>query len=259
MTPDHMLKDADALLAEGDYEGALTLAAAAHAAAEVAGTSVARSARATAIAHQCLGNLEAAGRYAAAAIEAFDAEGKHDSPQLAEALHVRAVVHLDAGDLETATPLLERAATILEGQGAHHDLCAVLLTLGEVSLAVGSPDDAQGLFKRILDTVEGARAESEGHASQLNGLLAKAFLGLGAVAVQRDDALEAKDMLSRAQEFVEAGFGVAHPETVAALHEVASLYRILGDDEAAAAADEERSVAERMLAEVEAATAHPSN
>src|SRR5690606_27447898 len=124
------LDDADALVAEGDYEGALNAAAAAHAHAE--GLERARAARALAVVHQCLGQIDAAARHADEAIAGFEAAGEHGHPELAEALHVRAVVALSRDDLGAAGPLLERAANILDDAGAIHDLASVLLTMAEV-------------------------------------------------------------------------------------------------------------------------------
>lgn len=247
------LDDADALVAEGDYEGALHAAAAAHAHAE-GELARARAARALAVAHQCLGQLTAAARHADEAIAAFGATGEDQHRELAEALHVRAVAHLSDDDLGAAGPLLERAAEIFDAAGATHDLAGVLLTMGEVALAFGDDEIAEGLYGRVLEDVEGTEPESEAHASFLNALTAKAFLGLGAVAVQRDEAAEAKDFLSRAIEFFDAAHGYAHPETIDALSQVAALYRELGDDGAATAVDEERRVAEAMLAGVDAAS-----
>jgi tetratricopeptide (TPR) repeat protein len=246
------LDDADALVAEGDYEGALNAAAAAHAQAE--GFARVRAARALAVVHQCLGQIDAAARHADEAIEGFEAAGEGSHRELAEALHVRAVVDLSRGDIGRAGPLLERAATILEEAGAIHDLASVLLTMAEVALALGDDEVAEGIYGRVLDDVDGSEPESEDHASFLNALTGKAFIGLGAVAVQRDQAAEAKDYLSRAIEFYDAAHGYAHPETIDALAEIAALYRELGDENAAAATDEERRVAEEMLAGVEAAS-----
>lgn len=249
--------EADELLAEGDLEAALTHAAAAYGLAEDDAVGRAEAARALAAVHLAQGGMEAARRYAMEAVEAFDAEGRDDDPQLAEALHVCAMTHLHAQDLEGATPLLERAAAVLDRSGPRHALCSVLLTLAEVSLALGQGDDAEGLFTRVLDDVQTIKPESEPHAAHLNALNGKAFLGLGGLAVQRDRRDDARDRLSRAIEFFEAGHGLAHPETIEALVEVAALYRVLGDESAAEATDEERAVAERMLAEVEAQSAMP--
>ena len=249
--------EADELLAEGDLDAALTHAAAAYGLAEDRPAGRAEAARALAAVHLAQGGVEAAGRYASEAVAAFDAEGRDEDPQLAEALHVSAMTHLHARDLAAATPLLERAAAVLDRVGPRHAFCSILLTLAEVSLALGQRDDAEGLLTRVLDDIQTITPASEAHAAHLNALNGKAFLGLGGLAVQRDERDEARDRLSRAVEFFEAAHGMAHPETVEALTEVAALYRVLGDEGAADAADEELSVAERMLAELDAASAIP--
>jgi len=249
--------EADELLAEGDLEAALTHAAAAYGLADDNAPGRPEAARALAAVHLAKGGVDAARRYAAEAVAGFDAEGRDEDPQVAEALHVQAMTHLHARDLAAATPLLERAASVLDSSGPRHALCSVLLTLAEVSLALGHGDDAEGLFTRVLEDVQKIKPESEAHAAHLNALNGKAFLGLGGLSVQRERRDKARDRLSRAVEFLDAAHGLAHPETIEALGEVAALYRVLGDESAAEATDEERCVAERMLAELEAQSAVP--
>ena len=148
---------------------------------------------------------------------------------------------------------LNRASELLETNKSSHltGFCAVLLTLAEVSQAVDDIDAAMDLFRRVLEELDGVQPQSEQHADALNLLTSKGFLGLGGATARSGEAARAKDLLARAVEFSEAAYGHGHPEMVSALTEVAAIYRVLGDEDAAKAIDEELAVAERMLREAE--------
>jgi len=256
-----LVEDGEGQAAAGEYEVALWHAAAA--AAELAPTDhpavvSGRVLSLLATCHQCLGRLDRAGELADAAIAALEGSGRPGGDgaresELGAALHLRAIAYLDEQDVERAMPLLERAAQVLEGKARNAvDFCALLLTMAEVSKATGDVDAALGLLRRVLDQVAECEPSSEEHAGALNALTAKAMLGLGGAFGQAGDAHAAKDYLARSLEFFDASFGHGHPEMSAALTEVAAIYRLLGDGDAAAAIDEELKVAARMLDEIEA-------
>ncbi|MEM6787061.1 MAG: hypothetical protein AAF715_06035 [Myxococcota bacterium] len=240
---------AEELLADGHLDAALTHAAAAYGLAEdTPRTHRGDAARVLASVHLALGAPRPARRYAAEARASFEAAGRLETLEAAEVTHVWALTYLADGDLETATPALEQSAATFERVGSPHALAGVLLTLAEVSLAMGEGDDAEGLLERVVRDVQAIDPEGEAHAEHLNALMGKAFLGLGSLAVQRGRRDEARDRLSRAITFFEAAHGLAHPETIEALDEVVALYRRLGDEVSAAGAAEERAIAERELA-----------
>ncbi|MEM9694935.1 MAG: hypothetical protein AAGA56_20505 [Myxococcota bacterium] len=257
------LAEAEAHLAEGDLDGALTLAAAAYASLKAAGRPSGAAARTLAVVHQSREDWARAAVFADEALAELD----EDEPLvLAEALHARAVTHLQQGELTDASPLLERAAELLKAHGVVHDYAAVMLTFAEISLASGQRGDAEAVFQNVLAEVQQTEPESEEHASLLNSLTAKAFLGLGSAAVQALAGAEipggdhpvsrtelAKDMLSRAVEFIEAAHGAAHPETIEVLEAVVALYRMLGEDGEAAEVGARLVTAQSMLREVDQA------
>lgn len=236
------------LASDGDYEEAIALA---HLALErfapdgdalVAG----RLESALASAYQCVGDIDSAAAAADRAIVALERGPASDPAELGVALHSRAVTHLLRGGLEDATPLLDRAAQALEGAGevARVDFLSVLLTMAEVAAASGVSDEALALDKRVLDEIAAIEPSSADHAAQLNRLTGRAFLGLGSTYARRGEADSAKDLIARAVEFFDAGYGHGHPEMTAALREVAAIYRALGDEDAAAAIEEELRVTE---------------
>jgi tetratricopeptide (TPR) repeat protein len=243
-----LLDEAEALGAEGDYEAALTLAAAARAELETAGDAssaeLARVDAALALAHRYLGHAERAAELAARAIAAL---GEHD-PRRGVLLHLMATILLDAGAVDDALPLLELAAAILDAAGPaeRHEFFAVLLSLAEVTRSAGHLDGALALVHRVLDELAEIEPTSAEHAALLNGIHAESFLRLGSIRVQTEMPREAKDYLARAVEFAEAAWGHGHPSMQEALGEVAALYRVMGDEAAADAAEAELAGVERI-------------
>ncbi len=213
--------------------------------------------RAIAEAHLGLGDAPAAVEPARLAVESLERAGEPSMPFLGLALHTRALALADAGKLDDVLPLLDRAARQLESCGAEHvaDYCAVLLTMGEISIEVGEAEASLCLFGRVLEELRGMEPGSQDHARALNVLPGKAFLGLGGASGRLDRGAEARDYLERATEFLDAGYGAGHPLLVAALEHVLGLYRYLGDESAAAAAEEELAAAREALLAVEQALA----
>jgi tetratricopeptide (TPR) repeat protein len=258
-TPDAMLNEADQLYAEGEYDAGLMLAAAAlgELEAHAAGPSLtlARALRAVGQGHHALTQLDTAASFADRALGVLEALAEVDIGEVGDTLHMRAIVHLEQGNLEDALVLLKRGAALLEAQKASHliGFCAVLLTMAEVSQAIDELDDATALYQRVLDEIDGVEPLSESHAQALNALTSKGFLGLGGTATRKGEDDLAKDLLARAVEFADAAFGHGHPEMFAALTEVATLYRLIGDEDAALVIDEELQIARRMLEEAERA------
>jgi len=258
--PEQMLMQAAELYAEGEYDAGLMVAAATLGELEACGatssTLVARAFYAVGQGHHSLGRASQAAGFVDRSLEIWDqvSAAERDAGEVGNALHTRAILHLEDGRLDDAMRLLNTAASSLEANAGEHlvSFCAVLLTLAEVTLVTGNPDEAVLLLERVLEDVAGTEPQSEEHATALNALTAKAMLGLGSAAARRSDHEVAKDLLSRAVEFFDAAFGHGHPEMIAALNEVAAIYRVLGDERAAAAIDEELAVAERMLREAEA-------
>lgn len=254
----NMVDRAEELFVEGEYAASLLLAAAAVGALdrEVGDTRLleARASRLVAMGHQSLGHLDRAVFWAERALTAAERIEEEAPEELGAAMHSRAILHLERGQLREAVPRLERAAELLDEAGDEHraDYHAVLLTMAEASMAMGDIDTAKAGFESVLEDVGELDPESETHAGALNAITAKAMLGLGGVYAQQDDKAKAKDLLARAIEFFDAAYGHNHPEMMAALGEVAAIYRVLGDDDAARAIEEELTVAARMLAEAEA-------
>jgi tetratricopeptide (TPR) repeat protein len=244
-----LLDEAETLGGEGDYEAALVVAAAALAQLEAADgvprDEIARAEGALALAHRYLGHEDRAAEMADRAMVGLDAA----DPRLGVLLHLRATLHLDAGDVDTALPVLERAAAVLDaaGPGERHEFFAVLLSLAEVTRSIGHLDGALALVHRVLEDLGGIEPQSEEHAAALNGISAEAFLRLGSMQVQKGAPAEAKDYLARVVEFAEAAWGPGHPSMHEALAEVAALYRVLGDEAAASAVEAE--LAERVVVE----------
>lgn len=234
------------LVSDGDYAEAISLGQLAieRFAADGDSLVLGRLESALASAHQCVGDVDAAAAAADRAIAALERGPGSDPGELGVALHCRAVAHLFHGGLEEATPLLDRAAQALEGAGkpSRADFLSVLLTMAEVAAASGASDEALALDKRVLDEIAAIEPASEEHAGELNRLTGRAFLGLGSTYARRGETDPAKDLLARAVEFFDAGYGHGHPEMTAALEEVAAIYRAIGDDDAAAAIEEELGV-----------------
>ena len=254
---DMLTAQGEELAAAGEYDAALWCAAAAFgelAAVESSPLERGRLLRLLATCHQCVGASRRAGELATGAVSALEQGLPDSAAELGEALHTLAITHLEQQDLESALPLLERSAGLLEGKPDRTiELCAVLLTMAEVSKVTGAADEALGLLGKVLDQMGSIEAVSEAHAGALNAITAKAFLGLGGAYGQSGDSATAKDYLARSIEFFDAAYGHGHPEMTEALTEVAAIYRVLGDADAAEAIEEELAVAERMLEEVDAA------
>ncbi len=256
-TADALLSEAETLYAEGEYDAGLMAAAAALGEIEANDDGSLRSARALYLVgqgHHHLDRLDVAAGFTDRAIAALERLGGGDAGVLGDALHARAVIHLQAEQLAEAMPLLSRAAALLDGAGDQPmALCGVLMTMAEVAHATEELDAAVDLVSRALDVLDGIDAESEQHAAMLNALWAKGFFSLGSVAARRGDVERAKDMLSRAIEFYDAAFGHGHPAMIAGLAEIAAIYRAIGQQDSALAIEEELAVAERMLREAEEA------
>lgn len=261
-TVEALLSEAETLYAEGEYDAGLIAAAAALGEIEASGLAegwegTAAAARALYLVgqgHHYLERLDVAAAFTDRAIAALERSGASDVGAFADALHSRAVIHLQADQLGEAMPLLSRAASLLEGaEDQRMAFAGVLCTMAEVAHATDEIDAAVSLLRRVLDTLDGLDAESEQHAAMLNALWAKGFFSLGSIAARRRDVDQAKDMLSRAVEFFEAAFGHGHPAMIAALADIAAIYRAIGQDDSALAIEEELAVAERMLREAEKA------
>jgi len=254
----NMVDRAEELFVEGEYAASLLLAAAAVGAldTEVGDTRLleSRASRLVAMGHQSLGHLDRAVLWAERALNAAEKIREEAPEELGAALHTRAILHLERGQLREAVPRLEQAAELLDEAGDEHraDYHAVLLTMAEASMAMGDLDTAKNGFESVLEDVSDMDAESETHAVAINAITGKAMLGLGGVHAQREETAKAKDFLARAIELFDAAYGHNHPEMIGALQEVAAIYRVIGDDAAAKAIDEELAVAARMLAEAEA-------
>ncbi len=243
--PETVLEAARGLCLDGDYAEAV----------ELVQTALARFADADPItlgsfnsvlasAHQCLGDLNACALAADTALAALSQAPDEDAVELGVVCHTRAVVHLHRGNIDEATPLLDRAAQGLEQAGpeARVDFCSVLLTMAEVASATGASGEAIALCERVIQEVTRIEVGSEEHATQLNRVNARAFLGLGSAFAQQGATDHANDFLARAVEFLDAGFGHGHPEMTAGLTEVASIFRAVGNESAALVIDEELAV-----------------
>ncbi|MEZ4442609.1 MAG: tetratricopeptide repeat protein [Polyangiaceae bacterium] len=250
-----MVDEAEALCMAGEYASGLLLAAAAVPGLEADPKDTraleARACRLVALGHQSLGHLARATVWADRAIGLGEGLGDDRPQDLGASLHIRAIVHLERGQLREASGLLERAAALLEKAGEDHrtELFAVLLTMAEVSLATGDFDAASEVFHRVLEEAGNLEPSSEEHAAALNAIVAKALLGIGGVHVERGEVAAAKDVLSRSVEFFDAAYGHNHPEMVEALTQIAALHRLVGDEAAAEAIEEELELAERLLLE----------
>jgi tetratricopeptide (TPR) repeat protein len=253
-----MVERADELCAEGEYHAGLFMAAAAVGAADGPDRDpdvLARAFRVLSGAHLCLDQLAKAGAASERAIALLrELNGRNGGRvELALALHTRALVYLQGGELDPALGLLEEALGILEALGDESvgDRNMVRITMAEVALATENLEHARQLYQAVLSELTEHEAASEQHAAALNALLGKAFLGLGSTEARAERAHEAKDYLARAVEFFEQAYGHGHPEMVEVLLQVAALYRVLGDEAAAEAVDEELAVAAQMLDEVQ--------
>jgi tetratricopeptide (TPR) repeat protein len=253
-----MVDRAEELFVEGEYAASLLLAAAAVGAldTEVGDKRLleSRASRLVAMGHQSLGHLDRAVFWSERALTAAERIEEEAPEELGAAMHTRAILHLERGQLREAVPRLEKAAELLDEAGDEHraDYHAVLLTMAEASMAMGDIDTAKNGFESVLEDVGEMDPESETHAGALNAITAKAMIGLGGVHAQYEENDKAKDYLARAIEFFDAAYGHNHPEMIAALEEVAAIYRVIGDDAAAKGIEEELAVAARMLAEAEA-------
>ena len=255
MNVNDMLNEAEQLFREGEHDAGLMHAAAALAELEAAAEGdpklLIRALRNVARGHLDLSRLDAAATHLDRALKLLGDGG--DDTLLADTLHMRAVVHLHAQRLADAMPLLERAAKIFEAAGeSRSEKCAVLITMAEVAQDIGELGAADGLFRRVLNENGGVKPESEAHALVINALSGRALFGLGSVAARRGEVDAAKDLLARSIEFFDAAYGHGHPEMIAALTEVAAIYRFVGDETAAQGIEEELAVAQRMLADAEA-------
>jgi len=245
LTPEELFETIEVAAAEGAFDEAAMMVAVAHAAFDSGQLDDpvlrARFESAQAELERCLGNLDVAAEHAARAVTALEALGEEGVRALSGAIYTTALIQLDREDVDGAMLLLDRAAKLLEAQSpVNLDVFAsVLITMGEVSLEVGEPDAAQRLFARVLEVLGDANAESEAKARGLNALTGKAFLGLGAAAVQLGKNVEAKDFLERATEFMDTGLGAGHPVLIESLVRIIEIYREMGDMAAVALAEEE--------------------
>lgn len=255
-TPKDMLAEAEQLYCEGEYDAGLMVAAAALAVLDADDDRTPVRAKAYYLVgqgHHHLERLEGAAGFTDKAIAAFEQQPSPDVGSFGDALHSRAVIHLQRGELGEALPLLSRAAGLLENAADQRmAFAAVLLTMAEIAHGGGEPDDAVGLLRRVLDVLADLEAKSEQEAAMINALWAKGFFSLGSIAARKGDVAEATDLLSRSVEFFDAAFGHGHPAMIAALQDIAAIFRAIGHDDQAAAIEEELAVAERMLKEAEA-------
>ncbi len=252
-TPREMVEAVGGLCARGDYEEAELLgvvAVQAIAQAEpVPQRQLAAALSALAGAQLCNGSYEQAADHTTRAADIYR-DLADDAVALGVSLHQAAVAQLHLGQLEAALPLLAEAAELLEKAGseqASQDLCAVLLTMAELSVEADDCEHAEAMYGRVLEMLEGLEPTSEGHAAWLNSMTGKAFLGLGSAATRQQQAEQAKDYLSRASEFFEAAFGVGHPAMVESLEQVLLLYRLVGDEPAAQAVEQELQAARAAM------------
>jgi tetratricopeptide (TPR) repeat protein len=245
LTPEELFETIEVAAAEGAFEEAAMLVALANAAFQSGqlddAVLRARFESAQAELERCQGNLDTAAEHSSRAVAALEALGDAGARALAGAVYTSALIQLDREDVDGAMGALQRAAQMLEAQSPQNvDVFAsVLITMGEVSLEVGEAEASQRLFGRVLDVLRDAHVESESQAHGLNALTGKAFLGLGAAAVQLGNNAEAKDFLERATEFMDTGLGAGHPVLIEALERVIELYRSMGDEASAKLAEEE--------------------
>ena len=247
-TPQEMVAAVGALCARGDYQEAELLGAIAVQALEQVAPAepaqlrqLAAALCALAGAQLCSDSYPQAAEHTDRAAAIYRDLGDDDAA-LGMCLHQAAVAQLHLGQIDAALPSLAEAAELLEkdgSDGAQHDLCAVLLTMAELSVDADDCEQARAMYGRVLDMLEGQDPTSEGHADWLNAMTGKAFLGLGSAATREQQVEQAKDYLSRAAEFFEAAFGRGHPAMVEAHEQLLVLYRLLGDQPAAQAVEQE--------------------
>ena len=243
------------LCGEGAYDAAMIVAATAvatldarrEAGADVDVLQLATSLRGLAAVHECLGQHAESAECADRAIALWLGAEQKDEPQLGMVMHTRATSHLVAGEFDEALPLLERAASILENAGERfaQDFMAVLLTMAELSSHHGEFVRGRALYARVLDSLADVDATSPEHAAAINGMSARALFGLGSSFAQAGQADKAVDYLSRSIELFEAGFGLDHPEVLSAKQAIASIYRVVGQTEAADSLESELEAVER--------------
>ena len=229
----------DELCASGDYDEALPVAElAVLKAREQGGQGVpllADGLRVLTAARLCLGQFEAAETAASEALALVEQHALES--QLAGALyHQAAVVCLHLAQPERAAPLLTQAAQQLESTSTS-DYCAVMLTMAELAVEVGDAGSASDMYGDVLRRIGSLEPESEEHALEQNRITARAFLGLGSACARQGERAKARDYLSRVGEFFDTQ--PPGPERLAMLEHMVELWRVLGDKDALAAAEQE--------------------
>ena len=150
--------------------------------------------------------------------------------------HQKAVALLHLGDVGEALPLLTRAAELLEPTGGS-DLCTVMLTMAEIAVEVDDVASAESMYGNVLERLASTEPTSPQHAQLLNLLKAKAFIGFASASARQSKRDQAGDYLARASEFLDVQSGDG--QHVELLEHSLELWRLLGDPDAVAAAEEE--------------------
>lgn len=145
-----------------------------------------------------------------------------EHPAVAASLNDLALIYLSEGRSDEAEVLFVRALTIREKIfGLEHPATATFLNnLAEVLRRARKYDDAQRLFQQALDIREKTGSEHPDMSFSL--------AGMASVYGNQGKYKQAAPLLLRALAIREKFLGPAHPETIATLKLLASLYRQWG-------------------------------
>ena len=170
------------------------------------------------------GALEEAGPLLSRAVAIGEQQLGTDHPDLAILLNDLTRLCLKHGAHASAEPLLSRLLEIKRAKGEHHpEVATVMATIASVRQAQGRLDEAEQLWRRVVDIRE--RSLAPNHIATTSAL---EHLGMSCAA--RGKLEEALAQLQRALVMREATLGAAHPSVRALRERIADVQLQSSDD-----------------------------
>jgi len=169
--------------------------------------------------HLALGSPERAEEPAKAYLGRCERMPAPNSFDIADALVRLARVYVALGDVDRASPLVERATKVLEGIASDAHPARIPLWVAQGEMLVRKNDFAGAERQFVL-----AHANAEKSLGAENYETGRILARIGAVRLRRKDFDGAYTACSRASETLEKALGLLHPDTSAVLDDLARVH-----------------------------------